>query len=79
MGKAQPKKRVIKVLRNCEFCKEKKEPLFSDVATLAKYVSERGRIIGKDRSGVCAKHQRRLARAIKRAREMALLPFVAGL
>jgi len=79
MRKAQVKKRIIKVPRNCEFCKAKKEPVFSDVATLSKYVSERGRIIGKDRSGVCAKHQRHLARAIKRAREMALLPFVAGL
>jgi len=79
MRKAQVKKRIIKVPRNCEFCKGKKDPDFEDVAILSKYVSERGRIIGKDRSGVCAKHQRKLARAIKRAREMALLPFVAGL
>lgn len=73
------KKRIIKVPRNCQFCKEKTEPDFKDVAVLSKYLSERGRIIGKDRSGVCAKHQRKLARAIKRSRQMALLPFVAGL
>ena len=74
-----PKKRIIKVPRNCLFCKEGKEPNFTDVAALSKYISERGRIIGKDRSGVCAKHQRKLAVAIKRAREVALIPFVAGL
>ena len=75
----QQKKRIIKVPRNCQFCKEKKDPDFRDVAVLSKYISERGRIIGKDRSGVCAKHQRRLAKAIKQARQMALIPFVAGL
>ena len=73
------KKRIIKVPRNCQFCREGREPVFSDVASFSKYVSERGRIIGKDRTGVCARHQRRLARAIKRAREVALIPFVAGL
>ena len=73
------KKRIFKVPRNCLFCREGKEPAFADVATLSKYISERGRIIGKDRSGVCAKHQRELARAIKRSREVALMPFVAGL
>ncbi|OGC91831.1 30S ribosomal protein S18 [Candidatus Amesbacteria bacterium RIFCSPHIGHO2_02_FULL_47_9] len=73
------KKRIIKVPRNCQFCKEKKEPEYKDVATLSKYVSDRGRILGKNRTGVCAKHQRKLAKAIKRAREVALLPFVAGL
>lgn len=73
------KKRKIRVPRNCQFCKEKIEPDFKDVATLARYVSDRGRIIGRDRSGVCAKHQRRVAVAIKRARHLALMPFVAGL
>jgi small subunit ribosomal protein S18 len=71
--------RKIKVARNCKFCKEKKEPEFKDVATLTSYVSERGRIVGRDRSGVCAKHQRRLTIAIKRARHLAMLPFVSGL
>ncbi|HBC72569.1 30S ribosomal protein S18 [Candidatus Amesbacteria bacterium RIFOXYB1_FULL_47_13] len=74
----QPK-RKYKVPKNCLFCKENNSPDFKDVATLSKYVSERGRIIGRDRSGVCAKHQRRLAREIKRARHLALLPFVSGL
>lgn len=76
-----PVKRIrkIKVAKNCKFCKEGKEPEFKDVGTLSAYMSERGRILGKDRTGVCAKHQRRLTQEIKRARHVALLPFVSGL
>lgn len=74
-----PKKRIIKVPRNCPFCKEKKEPDFRDVAILSRYVSERGRILGKDRTGICAKHQRRMSKSIKHSREVALIPFVSGL
>ena len=73
------RKKVIKVAKNCQFCKEKIEPNFKDVANLTKYMSDRGRIIGRDRSGVCAKHQRRMTTEVKRARHLALLPFVAGL
>ncbi len=73
------KKRKIRVPRNCSYCKEGTNPSFKDVASMSKYMSERGRILGKDRTGVCAKHQRKLAREVKRARHMALLPFVAGL
>jgi small subunit ribosomal protein S18 len=73
------KKRKIKVPRNCFFCKEKVEPNFKEVANLSRFLSERGRIVGRDRSGMCAKHQRRLTTEIKRARHLALLPFVAGL
>jgi len=72
-------KRKIKVPRNCFFCKEKAEPSFKEVANLSRFLSERGRIIGRDRSGMCARHQRKLTAEIKRARHLALLPFVAGL
>lgn len=71
--------RRIKVKRNCQFCKQNEQPHFADVAVLSKYISDRGRIVGHDRTGVCAKHQRRLSREVKRARYMALLPFVSGL
>lgn len=74
----QPRKK-IKVARNCVFCKEKKEPHFREVAALVGFVSERGRIVGRDRSGVCASHQRRLTVELKRARHLALVPFVSGL
>lgn len=66
----------INVPKNCFFCSEKKEPLYTNSDTLRKYLTERGKIIGRDRSGICAKHQRRLAKAVKHARHLALLPFV---
>lgn len=70
------KPRIIKVKKNCIFCKNKTEPDYKEIAGLKKYVSERGKIIGKMRTGVCSKHQKRLGRAIKQARFLALLPFV---
>jgi small subunit ribosomal protein S18 len=73
------KRKIIKVAKNCPFCKEDKDPHFRDVAVLSKYVSERGRIISRSRTGICATHQRALSREIKRARHLALLPFVSGL
>ncbi len=62
----------------CNFCVEKVESIdYKDVQKLKKYMTEKGKIIPRRMSGVCAKHQRELAAAIKRARVMALLPFVA--
>jgi small subunit ribosomal protein S18 len=71
------KQRVVR--KNCFFCNEKVEPSYKEVANLSRFVSERGRIVGKEHTGMCAKHQRKLAMEIKRARHLALLPFVAGL
>lgn len=73
------KPRIRKNRSVCQLCKDKVEPNFKEVALLSNYVTERGKIIGKERSGVCSKHQRALTTAIKRARHLALLPFVAGL
>jgi small subunit ribosomal protein S18 len=50
---------------------------YKDIRTLEKFVTERGKIMPRRMSGVCAKHQRDLAIAIKRARVVALLPYVA--
>ncbi|MBX4205993.1 30S ribosomal protein S18 [Candidatus Microgenomates bacterium] len=61
----------------CYFCSNKIEPNYKDYEVLAKFLSDRAKIAGKDRSGLCAKHQRRLAQSIKRARHLALLPFAA--
>lgn len=72
------KRRVIKeapVPRNCPFDKSGIDPDYKDIATLEKYVSDRAKIIGKDRTGICAKHQRMLSVAIKRARHLGLLPY----
>jgi len=63
--------------KNCYFCKDKKQPLFLESEVLSRYISERGRIIPRSRSGLCAKDQRKLTREIKRARYIALLPFIS--
>ncbi len=62
----------------CAFCAEKATSIdYKDTAKLKKFLSERGKITPRRASGVCAKHQRELAIAIKRARIMALLPYIA--
>lgn len=61
---------------NCPFCAAKTNPDYKDVPMLGKYVSERGKLQGRARTGLCAKHQRRIEQAIKRARIVALLPFI---
>ncbi|EJO5348133.1 30S ribosomal protein S18 [Clostridium botulinum] len=60
----------------CTFCVEKSEAIdYKDINKLRKFVTERGKILPRRISGNCAKHQRELTRAIKRARNIALLPF----
>ena len=61
----------------CVFCVEKVDEIdYKDVAKLRKYVSERGKILPRRITGNCAKHQRALTVAIKRARHLALMPYV---
>ena len=61
----------------CIFCAEKIDYIdYKDVQRLRKFVSERGKILPRRISGACAKHQRELNVAIKRARQVALLPYV---
>lgn len=63
----------------CAFCADKVKVIdYKDVGRLRRYITERGRIDPRRRSGNCAKHQRRLGMAIKRARHLALLPFTAS-
>jgi small subunit ribosomal protein S18 len=73
--KKKRRQEIIKVPVNCTFCKEGKEPYYKDHQVLGRYVTDRAKIVGSARSGICSKHQRRLAIAIKRARFLALLPF----
>lgn len=64
--------------RLCKFCVEKIDHIsYRDVKLLTPFIQERGKIQPRRISGVCATHQRRLALAIKRARQMALIPYVA--
>ena len=62
----------------CSFCVDKVDEIdYKDVAKLRRFTTERGKILPRRISGVCAKHQRKLTIAIKRARAIALLPFTA--
>ena len=63
----------------CPYCKDKIEQVdYKDVATLRKYISEKGKIRSRRITGACRRHQRQVAQAVKRAREMALLPYSTG-
>ncbi|MBI4287337.1 MAG: 30S ribosomal protein S18 [Chloroflexi bacterium] len=69
-GKYVPKRKV------CAFCVDKVETIdYKDVSKLRRYMSVRAKIEPRRRTGTCAKHQRALAVALKRARHLALLPF----
>ncbi len=59
----------------CFFCQSGQQPDYKEPEVLKKYISDQGKILKRQRSGVCAKHQRKLALAIKHARFLALLPF----
>ena len=61
----------------CRFCSQKMRINYKDTDTLRRYTTERGKILPRRITGTCAKHQRRLALEIKRARALALLPYVA--
>ena len=61
----------------CAFCVAgEKEIDYKDVAKLRKFITEKGKILPRRQTGVCSHHQRKLAMAIKRARNVALLPYV---
>ena len=72
--KSAPRDEVRK--RFCHFCKTNTVPTYTDLANLKRYLTERAKIQPKQRSGACAKHQRGIAKQIKYARHLALLPFV---
>jgi len=76
--KAAPKKYKKSSRRKvCTFCVDKVETIdYKDVNKLRKYITEKGKILPRRQTGTCAKHQRELATAIKRARFMALIPYV---
>ncbi len=64
--------------RVCAFCADKIENIdYKDINTLRRFISEQGQIESRRRTGTCARHQRRLTLAVKRARFLALLPYTA--
>ncbi len=71
-----PKKRIFQRKRVCRFCTDKEMSIdYKDPKTLRNFITERGKIIPRRIYGTCASHQRQLCEAIKRARQIALLPY----
>jgi len=73
-----PRKRnTLKKERYCHFCVNKDTVIdYKNVTILRRFISSFGKIVARKRSGLCSEHQRKMATAIKRARIMALIPFV---
>lgn len=72
---AMPKRRRRR-RKVCVFCSDKTKPInYKEVERLRKYLSERGKILPRRITGNCAKHQRSVTAAVKRARHIALLPY----
>jgi len=70
---AQPRR------RNCQFCRDKVEEVdYKNLAQLRRFISEKGKIRSRRITGACRRHQVQVGAAVKRAREMALLPYVSG-
>jgi small subunit ribosomal protein S18 len=76
--KKDPLKKKVFRKKPCRFCMDKVESIdYLDYSKFQRLITERGKIMPSRITGNCAKHQRQLAKAIKKARVMALLPFVA--
>ncbi len=76
-AKAAPARRYVQPPRLCYFCVERVTIDYKNVDLLRRFINDRARIKPRRQTGTCAKHQRRLSVAIKRARHLGLLPFTA--
>ena len=83
MSEVKTEEKVVKKYRKpskkkvCAFCVAGEKTIdYKDIAKIRKYVTEKGKILPRRQTGVCSHHQRELATAIKRARNMALLPYL---
>jgi len=73
------RKQYFRRRKVCKFCTEKIDVIdYKDVRLVSEFVAERGKILPRRLTGTCSTHQRALTEAIKRARNIALLPFAAG-
>jgi small subunit ribosomal protein S18 len=70
------RKVVKKVNLKCFFCESDAIPDYKDPAVLRRYMTERGKVLGRSRTGLCAKHQKNIRKEILRARFLAMLPYV---
>jgi small subunit ribosomal protein S18 len=69
------RKRIRRNTGPCPFCVSGKTPSYKEYEELARFLTDRAKIVNKDRSGVCTRHQRALTVEIKRARHLGLLPY----
>jgi small subunit ribosomal protein S18 len=69
-------KKGVKFQKNCTFCKNDLDLDYKNIELLSRYVNSRGRMVSRRVSGNCAKHQRKVACEVKRARFLNLLPYV---
>lgn len=67
---------TAKSKRSCFFCQSGKKPSYTDMAVLKKYTTDRAKIVARAKSNVCSRHQRAVARHVKYARHLSLLPFI---
>lgn len=75
---AEVEKEVVRQVRRlrCAYCQNKSNPSFTDSSFLRRFISDRSKIYPKIKSGLCSKHQRRVARQIKYARFLSILPYI---
>lgn len=64
-------------MNKCFFCEYKQNPSYKNIENLEKFLSPRKKILSRDKTGLCAKHQRMLTKEIKYARYLALIPYVS--
>lgn len=88
MSNFKPRKKIVKKRRkiDCYYCTNKITPSYKEMLLegkiddgLAVFVNDRAKLLGRDRSGLCTKHQRKVAGEVKRARHLALLPFTVAI
>ena len=76
-GRSRSKRSRFREQAKCRFCREKvNEVDYKDINSLGKLTTQQGKVFSRKRSGNCARHQRSVTRAIKRARFLALMPYV---
>jgi small subunit ribosomal protein S18 len=79
-GPGGGKRQYFRRRKVCKFCEEKIDVIdYKEVRLVSEFIAERGKILPRRLTGTCSTHQRALSEAIKRARNIALLPFAAGM
>ncbi len=73
---AKKKAKQVRFKKRCIFCRQNLDIDYKEVELLSRFLSSKGKIVSRRVSGNCAKHQRKLAREIKRARFLSLLPYL---